>query len=241
MSRKLGPATPLGQILAGVDNVDESARRDWKKIEAERTRHNRSTETLTYRDFGVGKSRADGAQTGTEVERKISEISDSSAPAYKGEFLYQITRQTEPDICLELGSCLGISASYMLSALRENNSGILISIEGGESLSQEARATLQRLELPAESIVCGTFDETLDQILPTTENIDLAHIDGHHDGQALLRYVTRILPHFSAGAVLIVDDILWSSGMRRSWKSISELDRVSSSADLLVCGICQMK
>lgn len=78
----------------------------------------------------------------------------------------------------------------------------------------------------------------MDGVLDEHRSLDYAFIDGHHDEEATLVYFRRIIPSLSDSAVLILDDVAWSEGMRRAWKNIEGDDRVRFSVDMRKIGIC---
>ena len=49
------------------------------------------------------------------------------------------------------------------------------------------------------------------------------------------------MPYLSNGAVVVFDDISWSTGMRKAWAEIEEDERVSASIDLHTMGIALVK
>ena len=233
-------STQLSQILREVLRGDVSRQEEkwWSAIEQERDKLHRDDTELVYQDHGTG----DGSQLpGTTVTRTVAELANSSAPDFEGRLLFRIARAMQPDNCLELGTCLGISAAYVSAALRLNEKGRLYSIEGGEQVFERAKSTLTNLHLPTDGIVCGVFGETLPWLLPQIESLQFVYIDGHHDGEAMQKYVDEIFPRMDPGSVLIVDDLTWSKSMRLSWKNIRTHERVACYADILTLGICYLK
>ena len=120
-----------------------------------------------------------------------------------------------------MGTCVGVSAAYIASALKLNDHGRLITLEGSPALADIARDTLQRLDLDRVEDRTGRFSETLDPALKAMTPVDFAFIDGHHDEVATLNYLEQIKPYLADGAVVVFDDIAWSDGMRRAWRQIA--------------------
>lgn len=58
-----------------------------------------------------------------------SSFNDAGIEIETGEFLYALTRLLKPDRVLETGTHWGIGASYMGMALKDNNKGLLTTIE----------------------------------------------------------------------------------------------------------------
>jgi hypothetical protein len=49
------------------------------------------------------------------------------------------------------------------------------------------------------------------------------------------------MPYLSDGAVIVFDDISWSTGMKKAWTEIEEDERVAASIDLGAIGIALVK
>jgi len=152
--------------------------------------------------------------------------------------LFKFIREFRPSVCLELGTCLGISASYHAAALELNNHGKIVTLEGSESLASLARENFERLGLKRVTVVVGRFQDTLEEVLRRQAPIDFVFIDGHHDEHATLAYFEKIFPFLSEDAVLVLDDISWSNGMKRAWKTIVSNKRINISVDLFNVGVC---
>ena len=76
----------------------------------------------------------------------------------------KLVRKTQPDLAIELGTCIGISAAYQSAAMQLNGKGRLISIEGSETIAALAKKNIESLHLNNAEILCGTFKETLPDI-----------------------------------------------------------------------------
>jgi len=205
------------------------------RIEAERAALERSEETVEYLDFGAGPTgttgrTADEMERGTPVTRRIAEVCrTSSKPPRAGRVLFELVRDHRPETCLELGTCLGISAAYQAAALELNGSGFLYTLEGAPPLAERARGVLERLRLADRvEVRAGRFVDLLPDLLSRHE-FDYAFVDGHHDERATLDYFDAIRPRVRPGGVIAFDDVEWSDGMRRAWDAIRTSDGVGSS------------
>ena len=210
-----------------------------------------SDEQVTVVNFGAGRPgstktpaamRRGRARTGT-----VGQIcQQASKPAAWAELLFTITRDHRPAHCMELGTSLGLSAAYQATALAMNGDGdqghrgTLHTLEGAEELAEIARRNLAGLGLDEVVVVTGRFDTTLDGVLQSLGTVDQAFIDGHHDEQATIDYFEQMIPRLTPGAVVVFDDISWSDGMRRAWRTIADDDRVRTSIGLRAVGICVM-
>lgn len=156
--------------------------------------------------------------------------------------LFNLIREYKPAVCIELGTCLGISTLYQAAALSLNKAGKIVTIEGAKTLAKYARQNIETIGLKNVRVVAGRFQDVLDEVLKESRPVDFAFIDGHHDEKATIRYFDQIIPCLAnQGVVLVFDDISWSRGMKKAWKKIKVDDSVKISVDLWKVGICLMK
>jgi len=199
------------------------------RIEELRQKLAASHDPIAFQDFGAGDALAD---------RTVGEICRSSSISRSwGTLLFQIVRHTRPSVCLELGTSLGISASYLGAACILNGRGTVITLEGASSVAALAQKNLVSLGLTMATIIPGRFQDTLESTLTRYHPVDFTFIDGHHDRDATLRYFDQIKPHLSDKAVVIFDDILWSRGMRQAWRDICRNTGSSVTVDLVRMGV----
>jgi len=133
---------------------------------------------------------------------------------------------------------MGISASFQASALHLNGKGKMITMEGANSLASIAKKNFQTLGLNNIEVAVGRFQDILYKVLSENGPIDYAFIDGHLDGVATLDYFGQIISSCKNKAVLIIDNISWSQGMKNAWKIIEADERVKISLYLRQLGIC---
>lgn len=232
--------TRLADVLAATlhEQLSEEEAAWIQRIEDLRTQLRASPALVSFVDYGV-PSRVKGAtaEEGVVVTRAVSEVCKASAPAHEARVLFHLIRTFRPVRCLELGTCLGLSAAYQAAALKLNGAGHLVSLEGGAALAILARNHLADLGLDHAEIITGRFQDTLPGILDRLAPIDYAFIDGHHDPAAMQKYLQLLLPHLADNAVLVLDDIVWTSGMRRAWRTFIDDTRLTATADLITFGI----
>ena len=204
------------------------------KIEELRRQLLTSEEAFAFHDYGA--RRPDAQLTEEEMMRgeiKELRIADlcrraSKSPA-RAALLFRLVRTLRPMRCLELGTCLGISAAYLATGLQFNHHGTLVTIEGDKYLAQRAQKHLSLLGLSAARCVSGSFLEVLPEILEQYHPLDFVFVDGHHDGKATLKYWNILKPALARQSVIIFDDIHWSASMEKAWKDIS-CDSVAAQA-----------
>ncbi len=234
-------ANALREALAG--NVTPAEQVWIEKIESLRRELNSSSKELSITDYGARSSKValseEEMYRGQIVTRTVGTVCRrASLPFFWTWLLFRLIREFRPAVCLELGTCLGISAAYQAAALKLNRAGKLVTMEGAESLASLARQNFQQLGFDNVSVVTGRFQDTLEYTLKQTGTIDYAFIDGHHDEKATLAYFEKIYPFLSEEAVLVFDDVSWSPGMKRAWNTIVADNRIGVAVNLKKLGIC---
>jgi predicted O-methyltransferase YrrM len=137
-----------------------------------------------------------------------------------GLLLYVLAREVAPKICIELGTCFGLSGLYMLAAQRHAGGGRFVTFEGSRARAEIARRMYRDLGFDDVTIVVGDFDRTVAPTLAKMGHIDLAFIDGNHRLEPTLRYDALVREHGAAGTVIVQDDIRWSAEMIEAWRQV---------------------
>lgn len=161
----------------------------------------------------------------------------AAIPPKWGEFHFRLLRTVKPENCLELGTNLGISASYLCSALQLNQKGTLVTLEGIPNFAEVAERGLTRLGLSNMEIITGLFSDTLEGVLNKYKKFDYVFIDGHHQKKPTLDYFEVIKPYLAENAVVIFDDIYWSEGMQEAWQEVIKQENIQSAFDFYKLGI----
>ena len=161
----------------------------------------------------------------------------SKKPAW-GVFLLTLARTLAPGRCIELGTCLGISTSFLSAGMRLAGRGRLVTMEGATALAERSAKNLASLGLDNVEVVPGLFVDTLAPVLEAGGPVDLCFVDGHHQEAPTLAYFDRISEHLADPAVVVFDDISWSEGMVRAWVAIRADRRVRVAVDLGSVGVC---
>lgn len=214
-----------------------------EKIETLRRELLKSSESIEMVNYGGGKNdriqKENDEDEGVIVKNTIGSICKASSKSPFWAFmLFKIIRNFKPEKCIELGTNLGISASYQAAALKLNGSGKLVTLEGDQTLASLAIQHFDLLCLDNIKVVTGRFQDTLEDVIFNNLPIDYAFIDGHHQEKATLAYFDQICKHISKASVLVFDDITWTEGMIRAWKAIENDKRVGLTVNLRKIGIC---
>ena len=180
--------------------------------------------SISIEDHGVGSKKL-GSQ------RKISSIIKTSSSKGKyGRLLYQLSRYSNPEHILELGTSLGLGTMHLYLGAPEAK---ITTVEGcpetyrigGEHLPK----TINR--------VLSTFDAYLKEKDSNSPKFDIVFIDGHHDGKALLNYLDQLAPFTHNDTLFILDDIRWSPSMKKAWLKLVKDANYHLTMDLFRVGI----
>jgi predicted O-methyltransferase YrrM len=161
-----------------------------------------------------------------------------SIPPVWGRFLMRLLRELTPRSCVELGTGFGISAAYQAAALTLSGMGRLTTLEVSRECVTVAERGLSELGLDQRvDLQLGEIGETLQGVMQRVAPVDYALIDADHTEQATLGHFRTMLPHLSDGAVVLLDDINWTSEMKRAWQTIARDEQVSLAVGLGRVGI----
>lgn len=211
------------------------------RIEQRRAFLLRSDQEIATIDYGAGTPYSnrdkEEMEKGVRLTTRLADVCEASKPDFWATILFKLIRKLMPSSCVELGSCVGISASYQAAALYLNGKGRLLTLEGSPEIARIAQETLESLNLRNTSVITGPFHATLQGVLASAKPIDFFFNDGHHDHDAVIHYFQEALPYLLNEAVIVFDDISWSPGMRKAWTEIEADKRVIASIDLQTIGI----
>lgn len=215
---------------------------EWfSRIEQARASLAQVSDRVELTDFGAGGS-SGGSHARSEATDRVVEL----GPFYKlshvdelsSRVLFSLVRALEPQAVIELGTCTGLSAAYLSAALRLNGKGKLVTIEGAPALAVRARETIATLGLSERvEVRCGSFADQLPVVCHDLGKVDLLFNDGHHLEEPTVAYFEMVLPYLADNAVVVLDDISWSRGMRRAWRRLKAHPRVATSMNLWRLGV----
>lgn len=186
----------------------------------------KNPKTIEITDHGAGSHKMGST-------RKLSAIyKNSSSKGKYGEMLFQIVGHYSMKNVLELGTSIGVGTTCLASGNPETN---IVTIEGCPNTYEEAVENFKMLGLANVEAICGTFSE----VIPTLPEVkyDLIFIDGHHDGTALIHYVSELQKHIHENTFIILDDIRWSKSMSNAWKQFVDDPEYHVTIDLFRMGI----
>jgi predicted O-methyltransferase YrrM len=170
--------------------------------------------------------------------KRVGEVAKASKLPYDGATMFLLARETRPRLCLELGTNVGISASYQASAQQLNGVGRTVTLEGAPGRSSIATEVFAELGLDNVELRVGPLKETLDPTLEELGSFDWAFMDAHHKEKPTLEWFDRISTRVARPGLILVDDIGWSEGMASAWGRISARPDVSLAVALGRIGLC---
>jgi predicted O-methyltransferase YrrM len=236
-------AEALSDVLQNSFSGEEQ--RWFSRIEKLRERLNASSERIQLIDYGSGPHQ--GVPTAQAYQGILSEdVLGDVARRRSKQFpwtvvLFEIVRQTRPSRALELGTAFGISAAFQAAAIELNGGGLLATVEGDPEQARLASNNLgDELGLDVR-VVVGRFQDVFPRLLPELAPLDYVFIDGHHERDATIGYFEQLLPFLRERAVVVLDDVSWSDGMREAWGTVSTHPRVSLAVDLVALGVCVVR
>ncbi len=222
--------------------LSEEERRFIECVEMRRRELLASKAEIEVHDFGAGAPgevrTPEEMRKGVRSKAPLAKVCAvaSKSPAW-GAILFRFIRHLRPSSCVELGTCVGLSAAYQAGALRFNGQGNLLSLEGSPGVAAVAMETFNLLGLQNARVSVGPFHETYIHALESMRPVDFLFNDGHHDHDAVVNYFLQSLPYLADTAVMVVDDIAWSVGMKQAWREMIGHPQVVVSVDMRTVGV----
>lgn len=214
-----------------IDEViyDFNPQNEYTAIEQLREKLLKDETAITITDLGAG------SHVNNNKQKKVREIAKNALkPASLAKLIYRLVKEFKPRNIVELGTCLGITTSYMATAAPK---ATLTTIEGCPETAAVARKNISSLGLNNVEVQIGNFDTLFPEVLNTLETLDFLFIDGNHRKQATIDYFQQALSKINEDSVIIFDDIYWSKGMEEAWEEIKQHEAVTVSVDLFWIGL----
>lgn len=216
--------------------TDRNKYGDYELVEHLRQELLRDRSVLTIEDYGAGSS------SSKSNRRSVASIASSAVkPKKYAQLLYRIVKYYQPKTIIELGTSLGLTASYLKLA---NTGSNFYTLEGSPAIASIAKKNFQALgfeNLAGQSgctkLVEGNFDYTLPAILYQLATVDFAFVDGNHRREPTENYFHWMLGKSNNDSIFIFDDIHWSREMEQAWNNIKEHSAVRCSIDLFYLGM----
>ena len=218
-----------------IDEViyDFAPKKIYEPLETLRRKLLSDSREINITDLGAG------SHVNNNRKKKVSELAKNALkPAKLAQLIHRLVAELKPETCIELGTCLGLTAAYISNA---NPQGKLITVEGCPETAAVAGENLNGLSITNAELKTGNFDVVLPQIIAGLDVVDFAFIDGNHRKEATLNYFELLLPKLTENSLLIFDDIYWSKGMQEAWEQIKQHPKVTATVDLFWIGLVYFK
>jgi predicted O-methyltransferase YrrM len=188
-----------------------------------------SKRTLNIEDMGAG------SRIFKSNQRRIKDIAKHSVkePKY-AQLLFKLVNYFQPNTILELGTSLGLTATYLAKARKK---ATVYTLEGSPEICNAAKNTFKALLVKNVHIVQGDFKETLPETLSKIHVLDFAFFDGNHQKKPTLDYFIQCIEKANENSVFVFDDIHWSDEMTEAWEEIKIHPEVTLTVDIFQFGI----
>lgn len=146
-----------------------------------------------YREFAPDLARLGEQQRGLTMTAQLDDL--------EAEITYLLLRATRPDVVVELGALHGWSTSWILSALRDNGTGRLVSFDLVDNAVRNVPA-----ELAADrwTFVAGDIRQNLDAV---PADAGYLFVDADHGARFARWYLAEFFPLFKPGIPVSVHDV----------------------------------
>ncbi|MFW6020091.1 MAG: O-methyltransferase [Bacteroidales bacterium] len=155
-----------------------------------------------------------------------------------GTKLYGLCRYFRPQHIVELGTSAGLSTAYLAVAYPKAQ---IITIEGCPGKANIAKQLFQKHQLHNITVVNDEATNYINQLNSCNYKADLVFIDADHSYSGTLDFYNLLKNITTHNSVLIFDDIYWSRGMKKAWKSIIQDKHVSVSLATMRFGLVFFK
>jgi predicted O-methyltransferase YrrM len=183
---------------------------------------------------GAFEKRADG-HIAPGPYRSSMDNDQSGVSMGRGTLLRRIMIGIGAKRILELGTNIGLSGSYFLSA---PNVSKLVTVEGSKDMCLIAERNMSSIAHGKFTIMNTLFDDAIDHISATGDKFDCVFIDGQHERNATWHYARRCIPLLNPRGIMIFDDCHWSEDMTRFWREAITSQEFSTTIDFADIGVC---
>ncbi|ADY53183.1 O-methyltransferase [Pseudopedobacter saltans DSM 12145] len=214
-----------------IDEViyDLKTKDEYKNIEDLRKKLISDNRIITITDLGAG------SHMNNNKQKAVAQIAKNALKPQKlAQLIYRLAKEMQPSNIIELGTCLGVTTSYLAKAAPH---ATIITMEGCPETAKVARENFQDLGLSNIQLEIGNFDDNFPNVIDRFQKLDFVFIDGNHRKDATLDYFKWSLPKVHENSLLIFDDIYWSKGMKEAWEEVKNHPDVSFTIDLFWIGL----
>jgi len=159
----------------------------------------------------------------------------------KGRILFNIVRFMRSERCLELGTAYGMSALFILAALKRTaKAGHLATVEALEPQFSIGASMLKHQYAESVSSHLGRTNTVLPELVKSLGKIDFMFHDCGHSREDYIRDFEQVSGFMTQGAVVLFDDIRWGdprwfTGESRTysgWRAVVSHPRVKRAVEI---------
>lgn len=162
----------------------------------------------------------------------------AASPEIWCKYLYLLTKNSHAKNYLEIGTNLGVSGSYILSALKNVTDSRFVTMEGTPKLCELATTQFETIASEEQfTVIQGLYKNTFPKMLEMPLHFDMSFIDGNHKFEPTLYYFTELKKKSNRPAIFIFDDIYLNSEMIKLWEVVKKDSDISFAIDLYKVGI----
>jgi predicted O-methyltransferase YrrM len=142
-----------------------------------------------------------------------------------------LAQKRSPAVIVEFGAAFGVSGMYWLAGLEAARTGHLYSFEINPGWAAIAKENMDSIS-DRFTLTVGSFEEHIDRVLEG-QSIDIAFVDGIHTMDFIVSQFKILLMKASKGAILLFDDIDFSTGrMDEGWNEIWQSTKVAAACEV---------
>jgi predicted O-methyltransferase YrrM len=221
--------SPFVFTLAQAVYDDDRFYYAFRDVERLRSGMLQSDTILQVVDYGAG-----GHQNRHKKRLLRQIVRNAASQPRQGKMLFRLVQHFHPDKILELGASVGVGTMYIAAAAGRAR---FIALEGCPETASVCRTNLGILGINNTDVIDGPFEQTLAPALSQLGSVDWVFFDGDHRPEQTLRYFEACLEYAHSQTVFVFDDIYWSPGMTRAWKTIQNHPMVSGTVDFFDLGL----
>ena len=158
------------------------------------------------------------AQTTVPWRRLVDQASVTEA---SGRLLFRVATAVGAGTAIEVGTCLGISSSWIAAALARDADPKMVCLDGAPNLLAVAQQNVERVGGFKAELRPGLFSDTVAKAVAELDVIDFAYVDGEHFYEPTIRDAHLLLPKLRDGGAIVFDDIGWNAEMQMAWRSLA--------------------
>jgi predicted O-methyltransferase YrrM len=193
---------------------------DFRRVDAARSQLAHRSDTIVRRD---------GTRPTVAEEARIA-----SVPLHKGAFLYRLVRLLQPTKVVECGTCFGVSAAYLGSALRANGDGHLVTVELSAERYQIAMSVIGQVAPETTRAVNGGCDDHVGEL----DGAELFFLDGSHAVDFTLRQLDEAVARMAQPGIIVIDDVRGHRPeLDQMWAGLEVDSRFSVHGDMAGIGV----